>query len=101
MPVRHTILGLLAQRPRHGYELHAAFEAIMGGEANWDVKPAQVYATLARLEEAELIAPVSEDGGPGADRRTYTITDKGREELARWFVTPVESEHQRSEVFAK
>lgn len=31
MSVRFAVLGLLAQRPRHGYELHAAFEALVGG----------------------------------------------------------------------
>lgn len=102
MPVRHTILGLLAQRPRHGYELHAAFEAIMGGEANWDVKPAQVYTTLARLEEGDFIALKPGDGdGKEQDRRVYAITDKGRAELAHWFSVPVTSEHKRSEFFAK
>ena len=32
MSVRNALLGLLAQRPRHGYELHDAFEAMIGGE---------------------------------------------------------------------
>ena len=52
MSVRNAILGLLAQQPRHGYELRAAFEAMVGGDAIWDVKPAQIYTTLARLQEA-------------------------------------------------
>ena len=55
MSVRNAILGLLADHPRHGYELRAAFEALAGGEALWSVKPAQVYTTLARLEELSLI----------------------------------------------
>ena len=64
--VRNAILGLLAQRPRHGYQLHAAFEALVGGEENWEVKPAQVYTTLSRLEEGGLVAQttVEQDGGP-------------------------------------
>src|SRR5258706_243627 len=41
MSVRNAILGLLAQKPRHGYELHAAFSAVVGG-GNWDVKLAQI-----------------------------------------------------------
>ena len=49
MSVRNAILGLLAQKPRHGYELRAAFEAVVGGGVNWDVKPAQIYTTLERL----------------------------------------------------
>jgi DNA-binding PadR family transcriptional regulator len=102
MPVRHTILGLLAQRPRHGYELHAAFEAIMGGTENWDLKPAQVYTTLARLEEGGFIVRSGDqEHGHEQDRHVYAVTDKGRLELANWFNSPVESEHKRSEFFAK
>ena len=60
----------------------------MGGEENWDVKPAQIYATLTRLLEVNLIA--EESGmGDGPDRRVYAITDRGRDELAAWFDTPV------------
>lgn len=101
MSVRNSLLGLLAQQPRHGYELHAAFEAVVGGQANWDVKPAQVYTTLARLEEAGLVEEegVSQDGGP--EKRIFAITGRGREELAAWMADPVPSEHQRDEFFLK
>ena len=69
MSVRHAILGLLAQKPRHGYELHAAFSAVVGGE-NWDVKPAQIYTTLERLEESGLVQTKSDLGeGREPDRR--------------------------------
>lgn len=101
MSVRNSLLGLLAQQPRHGYELHAAFEAVVGGQANWDVKPGQVYTTLARLEEAGLVEQeaVEQDGGP--EKRIFAITEPGRRELAEWLAQPVPSEHQRDEFFLK
>jgi len=101
MSVRFAILGLLAQRPRHGYELRAAFEALVGGEENWDVKPAQIYTTLARLEESGLVEEeaVEQEGGP--EKRIYAITPAGRAELDTWFTTGVESAHQRDEFFVK
>lgn len=101
MSVRHALLGLLAQRPRHGYELHAAFEAVVGGEATWDVKPAQVYTTLLRLEESGLVREdsVTQDGGP--EKRIYEITEAGRDALADWYGSGVEVEHQRDEFFVK
>lgn len=101
MSVRNALLGLLAQQPRHGYELHAAFEAVVGGEKNWDVKPAQIYTTLARLEEAKLVIEeaVEQDGGP--EKRIYAITENGRTALAAWFASGVELEHQRDEFFVK
>ena len=101
MSVRNALLGLLVQRPRHGYELHAAFEAVVGGEQNWDVKPAQIYTTLARLEEGGLVRKesVGQNGGP--EKRIYAITPAGRSALAEWFDAGVEREHQRDEFYIK
>ena len=102
MSVRHAILGLLAQRPRHGYDLRAAFSAVVGGDENWDVKPAQIYTTLERLEEAGLIECTS-DMGEGAEpgRRIYAITPQGDAVLREWFASGVVPEHQRDEFFVK
>ncbi len=101
MSVRNALLGLLAQRPRHGYELHSAFEAVVGGEQNWDVKPAQIYTTLSRLEKDGLVAEesVEQDGGP--EKRIFAITDLGRTTLTEWFDSGVELEHQRDEFYVK
>ncbi len=101
MSVRNALLGLLEQRPRHGYELHDAFEAVAGGEDNWDVKPAQVYATLARLEQASLIVQVSLEQQGGPAKRIYALTPAGQEELRAWFQTPVKAAHQRDEFYLK
>ncbi len=74
----------------------------MGGEENWDVKPAQIYSTLARLQESgHIIEELESADGEGADRRVYAITEKGQTDLSSWFNTPVPREHQRDEVFAK
>lgn len=101
MSVRFAILGLLAQQPRHGYDLRAAFSAVVGGDQNWEVKPAQIYTTLNRLEEAgqvEQIA-VTQDGGP--EKHIYQITPSGREALTIWFAEGITPEHQRDEFFVK
>jgi DNA-binding PadR family transcriptional regulator len=99
MSVRYALLGLLAQRPRHGYELHAAFEAFMGGAATWNVKPAQVYATLARLQDSGDVE--EHPDGPDPERRVFAVTEDGRARLAEWLSTPTPAEHQRQEVFVK
>jgi DNA-binding PadR family transcriptional regulator len=101
MSVRNALLGLLAQRPRHGYELHAAFEAVVGGEENWDVKPSQIYTTLARLQESGLVEEESVGRGGGPEKRIYAITRAGRHALVEWFSSGVAREHQRDEFFIK
>ncbi len=101
MTVRHAILSLLAQRPRHGYELRAAFEAVAGGEENWDVKPAQVYTTLTRMEKSGLVAEqaVEQDGGP--EKRIYAVTPAGHTALRDWFAEGTPPVHQRDAFFLK
>jgi len=99
--VRHAVLGLLAQRPRHGYELRAAFEAVAGGSENWDLKPAQVYTTLARMEKSGLVTEqsIEQDGGP--EKRIYAITPEGEQELQAWFAESALPEHHRDEFYLK
>jgi DNA-binding PadR family transcriptional regulator len=101
MSVRNALLGLLAQKPRHGYELRSAFVAMLGGEANWDLKPAQVYTTLSRLAEAGLVKQQAtvQEGGP--EKTIYAITPAGLKELKQWFDSPVVASHQHDEVYLK
>jgi DNA-binding PadR family transcriptional regulator len=101
MSVRNAILGLLAQHPRHGYELRAEFEALVGGEDIWEVKPAQIYMTLSRLEDSGLVIQegVEQDAGP--EKRIYRITTEGLAELAKWYSTGIVAGHQRDEFFIK
>jgi DNA-binding PadR family transcriptional regulator len=101
MSVRHAVLGLLAQRPRHGYELRAAFQALVGGKENWDVKPAQIYTTLTRLEQGGFVAEDGIEQDTGPEKRIYTITLAGRKILTEWFSCGVEPGHQQDEFFLK
>jgi DNA-binding PadR family transcriptional regulator len=101
LSVRNALLGLLAQRPRHGYELRAAFEALAGGEDVWEVKPAQIYSTLARLEEAGFVKQKGVDQGGGPEKRVYGLTADGKRELGHWFITGIEGEHEHDEFFIK
>lgn len=101
MSVRHAVLGLLAQRPRHGYELRAAFEAIAGGGENWEVKPAQIYTTLTRMENSGLVTEQAVEQEAGPEKRIYAITSDGYKTLAEWFDEGTTPEHQRDEFFVK
>jgi DNA-binding PadR family transcriptional regulator len=96
------VLGLISQKPRHGYETRAAFESLVGGDENWEVKPAQIYTTLDRLEEAGLVERSSDLGeGEEPSRRVYQITPQGEQALQEWFASPVAPQHQRDEFFIK
>jgi DNA-binding PadR family transcriptional regulator len=102
MSIRFALLGLLAHQPRHGYELHARLQALVGGPENWDLKPAQVYNTLARLATAGLITEeaVGKEGGP--EKRIFALTPQGRLALRTWLESyPEVSEPLGDESFLK
>jgi DNA-binding PadR family transcriptional regulator len=101
MSVRYALLGLLAQRPRHGYELHTTLLSIVGGQENWDLKPAQVYTTLARLENSGLVRQAGVDKDSGPEKHIYAITPKGKQEITHWFREGVAEENVHDEFFIK
>jgi DNA-binding PadR family transcriptional regulator len=86
MSFRYGLLALLAEEPRHGYDLKTAFERRTGGE--WAVNIGQVYTTLQRLERDGLVEPVAGD----AERKDYRITSNGRAQLEAWYATPIVSD---------
>ena len=73
--LRLYLLSLLAERPRHGYELIQALSDRFGG--TYSPSAGTIYPRLSKLEEEGLVTK-STDG-----RKTvYEITDAGRAELA-------------------
>ncbi|MEU7744083.1 PadR family transcriptional regulator [Nonomuraea sp. NPDC049158] len=82
MSTGHVMLGLLVERPKHGYELKREHDRRLPG-----AKPlayGQVYATLQRLQRDGFaeVAETMQDGGP--ERTVYAITGEGLAELTRW-----------------
>ncbi len=67
-------LALIAEQPRHGYELIKLIEEKTSGA--YSPSPGVVYPTLTFLEEAGYVTAESE----GAKKR-YTITEEGRSHL--------------------
>jgi DNA-binding PadR family transcriptional regulator len=100
MSIKHAILGLLADRPLHGYELKAAYEAelVPATQLNYG----QVYTTLERLGRDGLVAHevVSQTERP--DKKVYALTREGRRELQEWLTAPSHLDLDlRNETFLK
>jgi DNA-binding PadR family transcriptional regulator len=70
-----VILALIAEQPRHGYELIKELEDRTGGA--YRPSPGVIYPTLALLEDEGFIQPVAGESG----RKLYEATDAGREAL--------------------
>ncbi|WP_370377283.1 PadR family transcriptional regulator [Catenulispora sp. GAS73] len=97
MSVKHSLLAVLADGDRYGYQLRAEFEERTG--ATWPLNIGQVYTTLSRLERDGLVEPAGQDA---ANHVFYRITEAGRDELFAWFARPVtRAERPRDELAVK
>jgi len=74
--LRLVLLKLIADQPRHGYELIRAIEDLTGGQ--YVPSPGLVYPTLTMLQEMGLI----DEAGPGGARKQFAITADGTAHLA-------------------
>jgi len=73
--LRIVLLGLIADTPRHGYDLIRAIEETTGGV--WAPRPFMVYPTLTLLNEMGLIEEQPAEAGV----RRFAITPQGRAHL--------------------
>lgn len=74
--LRLLLLKLIADEPRHGYQLIKAIEDLTGGD--YAPSPGIVYPTLSMLEDQGF---VTETHSPDS-KRTFDATDEGRAHLA-------------------
>ena len=73
--LRLVLLKLIADQPRHGYDLIREIEEITGGE--YAPSPGVVYPTLTLLQDMGFIEEAAGEG----QRKAFQITDEGRAHL--------------------
>ncbi|HMV42665.1 MAG TPA: PadR family transcriptional regulator [Leptospiraceae bacterium] len=85
--LKYAILGYLNYRPMFGYELKQA----MDGSTSffWHSKLSQIYMTLKSLEKEKKLKSEIENQEDKPDRKRYTITKLGKEDLNTWLETPL------------
>jgi DNA-binding PadR family transcriptional regulator len=98
--MRFALLALLAKGPAHGYELKLALERLFGA-AYPRPSMAQIYVTLGRLERSGLVSgkDVAQSGRP--NKRTFELTEAGREAVTAWFEDVSDEPRLRDEFFMK
>src|SRR5258707_5109528 len=74
--LRLVLLKLIADEPRHGYDLIRAIEDMTGGE--YAPSPGVIYPTLTLLQDMGLIEEAPGEG----PRKAFQVTDEGRAHLA-------------------
>lgn len=73
--LRLVLLKLIADEPRHGYDLIRHIEELTGG--SYAPSPGVIYPTLTMLDDMGLIEAQESDGA----KKLFAITDAGRAEL--------------------
>ena len=73
--LRLVLLKLIADEPRHGYDLIRAIEDLTGGE--YAPSPGVIYPTLTLLQDMGLIEEAAGEG----PRKPFQVTDEGRKHL--------------------
>src|ERR1039458_4881814 len=84
MSIRHSLLALLSEGPKYGFQLRQEFEASTGDV--WPLNVGQVYTTLDRLDRDGLVE--SDDLDADERQKNFRITEDGEIELSRWLRTP-------------
>jgi PadR family transcriptional regulator, regulatory protein AphA len=94
-----AILGLLTIEPMSGYDLARMVRVSIGHI--WSESYGQIYPNLKRLAAGGLVVCKTHKHKGRPDRRVYSITNKGREQLARWLSVPPQPEIPRNEMLLK
>ncbi|MBB1254510.1 PadR family transcriptional regulator [Streptomyces alkaliterrae] len=98
--MRLALLALLARGPAHGYELKLELEKLLGA-AYPQPNVGQIYVTLGRLEKSGLIEGEEIAQSSRPNKKTYRLTDAGREAVAAWFEETSDEPRVRDEFFMK
>jgi DNA-binding PadR family transcriptional regulator len=87
-PSENIILGLLCERPMHGYELARIVQRDEALRAIWRIERSEIYFLLGKLSKCGLIIESAAEQAGGPVRVIYGPTAAGREEFVKWLRTP-------------
>jgi len=89
MALKHTILAFLSRQPMSGYDVAKEF-AEGFGSCFWKASQQQVYAELTKLEQQGNVIYEAIPQPGRLDKKIYSITDQGQQELLDWLAKPCE-----------
>ncbi|MCG8406581.1 MAG: PadR family transcriptional regulator [Phycisphaerales bacterium] len=76
------LLGLVAEMPRHGYQLDLVIE--QRGMRQWtQIGFSSIYFVLGKLEKMGLVTVKKPTGKKAKAKKIYTVTKTGRKELVK------------------
>jgi DNA-binding PadR family transcriptional regulator len=99
MALRHAVLAALLEGEASGYQLAKRFDVSVANF--WSATPQQLYRELDRLEADGLIRARLVRQQKRPDKRVFTLTDAGREDLLFFTGAPAKPVAMRDELLVK
>lgn len=82
LSLKHGILGLLTYQPMTGYDVGKLFNRSLS--FFWQCQTSQIYRELNTMETLKWVSSNLEIQTTKPNKKIYTITNEGKEELIRW-----------------
>jgi DNA-binding PadR family transcriptional regulator len=102
LSIEYILLGLLYEKPRHGYELYRQITHFDAISLVWKTKQSQLYALLDKLEADGLLVSKLVAGGSHIMKKEFRLTGAGIQTFQAWKTSPVEHVREiRQEFLAK
>ncbi|MGN9782582.1 PadR family transcriptional regulator [Nonomuraea sp. ZG12] len=99
MALRHAVLAAMLDGAFSGYQLAKIFD--VGVSNFWYASPQQLYTELAKLEKAGMIAGEQVIQLDRPNKRVFTVTEKGLDELAAFAATASKPLSMRDDLAVK
>lgn len=97
-----SLLGFFINKPSYGYELYKYITKETSFFKIWYLKQSQFYGFLERLFQEGFLSPKLIEGEQYPDRKLFTITETGIQQLNNWITAPVKrGREMRQEFIAK
>jgi DNA-binding PadR family transcriptional regulator len=99
MALRHAVLAALLEGEASGYQLAKRFDVSVANF--WSATPQQLYRELEQLERAGLLSGRVVEQRRRPNKRVFTLTAAGREELRAFTARPARPTAIRDDLLVK
>jgi DNA-binding PadR family transcriptional regulator len=99
MALRHAVLAALLEGEASGYQLSKRFDVSVANF--WSATPQQLYRELERLEADGLLRGRVVEQRRRPNKRVFTLTDAGRDELHAFIAQPARPTAIRDDLLVK
>ncbi|OYQ67034.1 PadR family transcriptional regulator [Pseudanabaena sp. SR411] len=99
MTLSHAIATILLQSPHTGYDVGKEFDEKVS--CYWQATSQQIYRELAKMQEKGLVEVENVPQLNRPDKKLYSLTESGKQELMAWITEPSEPTAIRESLLVK